>query len=55
MSMGELSRIYGEKSLPPIDDTLLDEASACAAANNCSVEEALLYILDMIVERPFGG
>lgn len=55
MLMDELKRVYGEKSLPQITSGLLEEASTCAAANNCSVEEALLYILDMIVERPFGG
>jgi hypothetical protein len=54
MSFVELKNIYGEKSIPDINDAILAEASAFAIDNNCTLDDALLYILDMMIEKPFG-
>ena len=54
MSFVELKSIYGEKSIPDINDAILAEASAFAIDNNCTLDDALLYILDMMIEKPFG-
>ena len=54
MSISELQAVYNGKELPEISDRILLEATDFASANNCSVEDALLYILDMMIEKPFG-
>lgn len=51
--MLNLKQIYGNKNLPDIDDALLHEAHLLAKNENISEDDALLYILDMIVEKPF--
>lgn len=51
--MPNLEQIYGNKKLPNIDSILLNEAHQLAKKENISDDDALLYILDMMIEKPF--
>ena len=53
MSITELKVIYAGKEMPIIDDAILTEASVFAQAHDCSQDEALMFILDMMIEQPF--
>lgn len=53
MSNAEINAIYSGKEIPIINDAILAEANAFAISHNCTLDEALLYILDMMVEKPF--
>ena len=52
--MLDLKQIYGEKECPTVDNALMEEAKQVAEMSGASVEDALLYLLDMMVEKPFG-
>ena len=54
MSITELKMVYDGKELPVIDDEILAHANMLAQEHNCSEDEALMYILDMMIEKPFG-
>ena len=53
MSINELKAVYIGKELPVITDEILSEADAFAREHNCSPDEALMFILDMMIEKPF--
>ena len=55
MSINELKIIYAGKELPLINDKILAEAKVFAEKHNCSQDEALMFMLDMMIEQPFGG
>ncbi len=53
MSISELKAVYAGKELPVISDEILAEADAFAKEHSCSQDEALMFILDMMIEKPF--
>ena len=53
MSINELKAVYVGKELPSINDDILSEADLFAKEHNCSPDEALMFILDMMIEHPF--
>ena len=53
MSISELKAVYVGKELPIITDEILSEADTFAKEHNCSSDEALMFILDMMIEKPF--
>ena len=54
MSINELKSVYVGKELPVINEEMQNEAESFAKEHGCSLDEALMFILDMMIEKPFG-
>ena len=52
--MIDLKQFYDGKELPEIDASMIDEAKKLAESEGVPFEDALFYILDMMIEKPFG-